>query len=270
MPFTLLKGTFKPAAGIPDGDSIRFVPVDPNPLYALPRKGRIPRVNENNGTVQLRFEGIDSMEKDAKEPFASNATKTNLTLLGLKDLSDEAAGYILTNQIGPNGRPICFVFPGVINKQDGSSVFLNTALMKESVNYELIERGVAYPLFYDTLYADLRESLAAAAQAARSSGKGFWPNDKTKVGVTWGGASSLPTLDPIFPKLWRRLEKYTQDRGFRDESDTLEAFNDFLQANRDRLVIISKSRATDFDNIVEVNGSTVHLLFDAEDIFFMS
>ncbi len=40
MPFTMLKGTFKPAAGFPDGDSIRFAPHDPSPLFALPRQGR--------------------------------------------------------------------------------------------------------------------------------------------------------------------------------------------------------------------------------------
>lgn len=270
MPFTLLKGIFKPEAGIPDGDSVRFAPNNPSPLFSLPRRGRTPRVNENNGTVQLRFEGIDSMEKDAKEPFASNATNKNLELIGLTSPTDEAEGYILANQIGPNGRPICFVFKGTTSEQDGASIFLDVDRIKESVNYQLIEAGAAYPLFYDTLFADLRLELATATRNARSAGQGFWPDDKTKIGVTWSGAGSLPNLDPIFPKLWRRLEKYTQNRDFRDESATLDAFIDFLQADRDRLVIISESRATDLDNVVEVQGNKVQLSFDPENIFFFS
>ena len=265
-----MKGTFKPAAGRPDGDSVRFAPKDPSPLFSLPRRGRRPRVNQNNGTVQLRFEGIDSMEKDAKEPFASDATNKNFELLGLTSPTDEADGYILANQIGPKGRPICFVFSGSAEEEDGESVFLTVERMKESVNYKLIEAGAAYPLFYDTLFTDLRSELATATKNARTAEIGFWPNDKTNIGVIWTGAASLPNLDPIFPKLWRRLEKYTQNRDFRDESDTLDAFIDFLEANRDRLIIISESRPTDLDNIIEVDAATVRLPILPEDILFLS
>ncbi len=204
MPFTLLKGTFKPEAGTPDGDSMRFKPDNPAPLFALPREGRAPRVNRNNGTVQLRYEGIDTLEKDAKEPFASDATKKNRELTGVPNQNDEAEGYILANQIGPNGRPICFVFAGTTLEGDGQSIFLDRNRVKDSVNYQLLDAGVAYPLFYDTLFGDLRVELASAAASARTTAKGFWPHDKTKDGVTWGGAQSLPNLQPIFPKLWRR------------------------------------------------------------------
>jgi hypothetical protein len=88
--------------------------------------------------------------------------------------------------------------------------------------------------------------------------------------VTWSGAASLPELDPIFPKLWRRLERYTQQRDFRDESDTLDAFIDFLEANKDRLIVVSESRPTDLDNIVKVDGAAVLLTVLPEDIVFMS
>lgn len=270
MPYTLLKGRFKPGAGIPDGDSVRFAPDDPSPLFTLPRKNRRPRVNRNNGTVQLRYEGIDSVETDAKEPFATDATKKNLKLIGLEDANDEIDGHILANQIGPNGRPICFVYAGSATEEDGASVFLDVARMKESVNYKIIEAGTAYPLFYDTLFADLRDEMAAATKAARSTGVGLWPADRTSAGVEWGGSSSLPNLAPIFPKLWRRLEKYTQNRDFRDESSTLEAFTEFLETSRDRLVVISESRATDFDNVVVVEENRVRLPVLPEDMFFLS
>lgn len=270
MPFTLLKGRFKPDTGIPDGDSVRFAPTDPSPLFTLRRQGRTPRINQNNGTVQLRFEGIDALEKEAKEPFASDATSKNLDLLGLSNPSDESDGYILANQIGPHGRPICFVFAGTIDEPDGSSIFLDVEQMKQSVNFQLIDSGVVYPLFYDTLFYDLRSALSDAVVNARRSGQGIWPHDKTVAGVKWAGASSLPNLEPIFPKLWRRLEKYTQHRDFRDEADTLDAFIDFLQSNPDRLFILSENRFSDLDDLVVINGDMVSLPFQPEDLLFLS
>lgn len=270
MPFTLLQGVFKPDAGVPDGDTIRFVPENPDLLLTLPRQGRSPRINTNNGTVSLRYEGIDAIERDAIEPFASNATKQNLNRLGLTSPTDETPGYILTNQIGPNGRPICFVFAGTAPEADGTRIFLDAERMEESINCQLVETGSVYPFFFDTLFAELREVLAAATIAARSSNIGFWPQDKTTMGVDWQGGSSLPTIDPIFPRLWRRLERYTQDRDFRNESDTLDVFIDFLMANKDRLFIISESRFTDLDNIVEIDGSQIRLMATPEDLIFTS
>ena len=57
MPFTLIKGTFEPSFGIPDGDSIRFVPDDPSPIFRLRRRGFAPKLNQKNGSIQLRYEG---------------------------------------------------------------------------------------------------------------------------------------------------------------------------------------------------------------------
>lgn len=270
MPFTLLRGIFKPDAGFPDGDTIRFVPENPDLLFSLPRQGRLPRVNANNGTVSLRYEGIDAVEKDAIEPFALDATNQNLDRLGLTSPTDEAPGYILTNQIGPNGRPISFVFAGTPDEEDGDQIFLEAGRMQDSVNYQLVESGAVYPFFFDTLFADLRGVLATATNAARSSELGLWPSDRTTIGVEWEGASSLPTLDPILPRLWRRLERYTQDRDFRDESETLDGFIDFLMANSDRLFIVSESRFTDLDNIVEIDGSQIRLTTVPEDLIFTS
>ncbi len=194
----------------------------------------------------------------------------NLKLVGLTSDEDEADGYILANQIGPHGRPICFIFAGDAPEDDGARVFLDIDRMQESVNYRLIEAGAVYPLFYDTLYCDLRNALANAALQAQDSCMGFWSADKSVSGVEWGGADSLPNLDPIFPKLWRRLEKYTQNRDFRDESNTLDAFIDFLETSQDRLIIVSKGCFTDLDNIVDIDGDSVRLRYRPHDLVFVS
>src|SRR3712207_8517610 len=65
MPLLLIKGTFRPGTGVPDGDTVRFAPDDPDLLFRLARQGRPPRLN--NGTVPLRYEGIDAMERGARQ-----------------------------------------------------------------------------------------------------------------------------------------------------------------------------------------------------------
>lgn len=273
MPFTLIQGTFKPDAGIPDGDTVRFAPDNSMLLFLLDQRGRPPGINRTNGTISLRYEGIDAMEKSARTPESSDATKKNLDLLGITDTVRETRGYILSNQLGTYGRPISFIFTGnpEDGEGDGDSIFLTAERMKTSLNYQLIENGNAYPLFYDTLFSDLRQELTDAVLAALAANRGVWQDDATTSGVIWGGADSLDTLEPIFPKLWRRLEGYTQDRDFRDDSDTLDEFIDYLQSKRsERLFIISENRFTGFDNIVEVSGSTIKLLFQPEDLVFMS
>ena len=61
MPFTLIKGSFEPNLGRPDGDSIRFVADDTTPIFRLRRRGRPPKINQSNGSIQLRYEGIDTI-----------------------------------------------------------------------------------------------------------------------------------------------------------------------------------------------------------------
>ena len=110
MPFTLIKGFFAPDLGRPDGDSMRFVADDPAPFFRLRRRGRPPRINADNGSIQLRYEAIDTMESRALEAFSAAATAANL------DFADATAGrsrgYVCSTQLGPHGRPIVFAFAG--------------------------------------------------------------------------------------------------------------------------------------------------------------
>lgn len=270
MPFKLIKGEFVPEAGRPDGDSMRFRPDDPSPLFQLQRRGRAPRINPQNGTIQLRFEGIDTMESRAAAPFSSDATTSNLELCGVADGTGTAPGYILTNQIGPNGRPISFIYAGDTSEQDGEDVFLDVDRMKESVNFQQLTTGHAYPLFYDTLFFDLRNSMAAETASARTAGNNVWAADETNTGATYSGQDSLETMPPLFPKLWRRLETYSRNRDVLDPN-SLNEFMDYIRSLREeRVVIVSQMRTTGFDDVIEVDRDTIKMSVLPEDLIVVS
>src|SRR5215218_9795870 len=172
MGFTLIKGRFRPAAGVPDGDSVRFEPDDADLMRSIPRV----RMPPNATTVQLRYEGIDTLEKHAIQPHAQNARDTNLALLGTGGADDDigARGFILTREGDmKSGRPVSFVFAGETADEDGKSVFLRPEQVRDSVNGKLVEAGLAYPLFYETLFKELREVLIAALQAARAADREY-------------------------------------------------------------------------------------------------
>ena len=195
------------------------------------------------------------MENGARTPESSNATEKNLDLLGITDTVRETKGYILSNQLDPNGRAISFIFTGKPKdgEADGDSIFLTPERLKTSINYKLIANGTTM------------------VQTARKAKKGILQNDATTEGVTWKGASSLDKLPPLFPKLWRRLQEYTLDRDFRDDSETLDEFIDYLQIKRsERVLVVSQGRFTGFDNVIEVNGNAIKLLFQPEELIFMS
>ncbi|SFB39516.1 hypothetical protein SAMN03159496_03413 [Rhizobium sp. NFR07] len=229
MSFWLLKGRFAPQLGQPDGDSVRFIPDDPAPLFRLRRRGAAPGINAENGSVQLRYEGIDCLEKAAIQPYSSDATASNLGLVAPPQ--SDARGYICTNQLDPHGRPVCFVFSGDIARTDGTRIRLDPADIATSVNATQLERGHAYPLFYDTLYADLRLHLAAICTNARQSGAGVWSADATTSGFAWN--SDLAGLPPIFPKLWRRIDTYRRDETFFDPNDPTANLQAYIASLRE-------------------------------------
>jgi hypothetical protein len=270
MPFTVIKGNFSPQFGRPDGDSVRFVPDNPDLIGGLRRTGAGPNINRSNGSVQLRYEAIDTMESAALQPFSGDATASNLELAGTNGGANAAPGYILSRQLGPNGRPICFAFAGETDLEDGDdTVFVDADMIDSSINVAQLRLGHAYPLFYDTLFHDLRDHCRAVSNAAKAAGLQVWAADATQSGATWTG--DIDTLAPIFPKLWRRLDRYVSDETFFDADAPLANFKAWFEHQRDeRILIMSEGRFTGFDDVVEVDGDTVRMTVAPDDIVVVS
>ena len=264
MPFTLIKGQFVPAAGEPDGDSVRFRADDP--IFWLKLEGRRVDINFENRTVQTRFEGIDAIEKRATKPLSAEAKNSMLSLINYdRDTNPEPEGYILARMTDTHGRPICFAFSGNIDGNDGSDVFLDQPMLRNSVNYKQMEAGFAYPLYYNTLFRDLREAFNEALRSAKSPpSKGYWPTDATMTGVTVNDRHSLSTIEPIWPKLWRRLEEYLPTH------DNLDDFIMWLEEKGERVDILPIMEQKGLEDVVKVEGNHVSLTEEPENLRVVS
>lgn len=262
MGFTLIKGKFKPLTGMPDGDSVRFEAFNNahfDNLEGVPVK--IGTGVETRNSVQLRFEGIDAIEKKAIEPLATEAKENMKKLLQFDKVTNpEPVGYILTRMTDPHGRLVSYVFAGATPLVDGSNVFLSATLLGKSVNFKQVKDGYAYPLYYNTLFAALRNKFNAALVFAKNNNKGYWPTDKTNSGVEVQGSNSLPTIAPIWPKLWRRLEEYLRDNA------TLEGFIPFLEAKNERIVVMPIIEERGLQDLVDVTGDIVKLTVKPENL----
>jgi endonuclease YncB( thermonuclease family) len=260
MPFTLVEGIYRPAAGTPDGDSVRFEPEDADLMRSIPGV----RMKSSATTVQLRYEGIDALEKHAIKPHAQDARDVNLQLLGTKGVNDPvgAPGYILTREGDKkSGRPVCFVYTGEADEEDGSQVMLQPSRVAKSVNYQLMEAGMVYPLFYETLFKELRDELLKALQTARTNNAGYINLDQSAGGVTYTGPAEIGNLLPIFPKLFRRLDEWN--------GETLQGFITWLEQNdNERVHTLSDDRFIGFQDALEVNGDSVRLAYAPEDMVF--
>jgi endonuclease YncB( thermonuclease family) len=262
MPFLIIKGVFNPQSGIPDGDSVRFLADDDSLFDQL--EGRVEL--KSGGEVQLRYEGIDALEKAAIKPFSSDATKRNKELLGGE--KNGRPGYILSSNADKNGRPVCFVFTGDAPDVDGSKIMLEAEALLQSVNYQLLVEGIVYPMFYETLYKELRDEMVIAVKAARQGELLVWKEDLSNKGFTIKPPVNLAKLAPIFPKLWRRLETFYNRPS--NKTKTVEQFVESLAQGEDRLFTIPDQRWIKFSTALEVSGDKLKLKYKPEEMIFRS
>jgi hypothetical protein len=297
MPFITIKGTYRltgmnqqgNATGFqPDGDSIQFKPDNPLLLDQLERLGH-PYKLTGIGSLNLRFEGIDTLELHYQsvgpltfQPFAAVARDFLTGQLGMNPVPyvqpknivvdppvpvDAVPGYILSRNLEFNGRPVSFAYAGNPPDPDGTKVILDACRLQSSLNYRLVAAGHAYPLFYDTLFADLRMSLAMAARSARKLGFGVWAGDLTTAGIVINGVGDLEVNGVIFPKLFRRLVDYMRKLNTTD----LTGFPHWVATEEEEQVLdLAETNFTHFDNIIGIIGNVVALQRRPEDVVFVS
>jgi endonuclease YncB( thermonuclease family) len=277
MSFTLIKGTFHVTGYSPDGDSVRFSALDTK----LWKRLSGPAVETNaRRHAQLRIEAVDALETHymgSSQPLgaAHAARKFLLSFLGIDDVvwddsqsfvvkaKDGTEGHILARSTESNRRPVAFVFAGESDEKDGAEINLDRSILKESLNYRLLSRGLAYPMYYNGLFSDLRSPLSRAVANARTEGKGLWPTDRTNKGFSVSDLKAITEEVAIMPKLFRRIISYMGEGG------KIEGFKEQLQRGCEPLVRISEVHFTRFDAIVEMKGEKVRLSEPPENLIFM-
>ena len=298
MPFLVIEGTFqlldRTRAGQitgfePDGDSIQFKPKNRALLNKLTRLSQPVRFSAI-GSVQLRFEGIDALElhfqgKNQPRPLADDARNFMTKQLGLDPVQysppsllrvkpptphDGAPGYIISRSLEVHGRPVSFVFSGKPPAKDGQAINLTPSLLKRSLNYKSILQGFAYPLFYDTLFKDLRDPLSAATREARTKKHGLWTHDGSQTGVRATSDAELQQTGVTFPKLFRRLTEY-----YAGPNAGLTKFLSFPKLHLEQVQNIDPksplfTNFTHFDNVIQVKNSKVLLRQAPETLVFVS
>jgi endonuclease YncB( thermonuclease family) len=267
MPFTLIKGRFKPMAGTPDGDSIRFLADEVKLWKNL--EGRTVELGtgpETKNTALLRLDGVDAIERGATTPLAEQARDSLFRVIGFDEHSNpEPRGFILTRMTDDvAGRPISLAFAGTTRRNDGTTVFADGPMLRESINIHQARAGFAYPLYYNTLFAELRKEIDEAINLAKEDKAGFWPADRTTQGVTVKRHADLATVAPIWPKLWRRLDEYLR------KNKSLAGFVQFLENSNERVDVLNVMEERGFQDLVEVRNSTVRMIEPPENLRFIA
>lgn len=269
----------------PDGDTVKFAPDTPALVETLPRQsGRAPKINSRG--ISVRLEGIDALETHFMETHqelagANAARDVLLAELGFTNVEffddlpnkvrsadqDSLRGHVLSNGIDGNGRLIGFVYPGDFARPDGTDVFVDEALLDQSVNTTLIADGHVYPAFYATLPADLRTHLADLSRAARNSQPplALWPRSTADP----NGAATIVDLEAaerlvIWPKLFRRIVPYLA-AGF----PNFDGFDSWLRADPvdrdDELFLLERLERGNLHDVVRAAGDTIRLTVWPED-----
>ncbi len=284
MPYTLLRGDFVirypdlPRQGPePDGDTVKFRPDTPGLVEGLPRpSGTPPELNARG--ISVRLEAIDALEthfgETHQELAGANAARDALLAdLGFTNVryfadmpnkvesadQDTVRGHVLANGVDANGRLVAFAYAGDHAGPDGMSVFVDEALAGRSANARLLAAGHAYPAFYTTLPATLRQHLAASSAAARAAGAGIWARSTADPDGP-ATVADLPAAEAlvIWPKLFRRIVPYLA-AGFPD----FDGFDAWLRAdpvNRDdALFLIDTLEQGNLHDVVHAAGRQIRL-----------
>jgi hypothetical protein len=293
VPFFVITGSFhlvgRTSTGAesgfePDGDSMQFRPANPALLDLLTQVGARYKLTAI-GSTQLRFEGIDALELhfDGTHQPRPIADRSRNYLTGELDMNpvpyrppkntrvrppvmrDAIPGFILSRSLEAKGRPVAFAYEGAPPQADGSEVYLRPSLLRQSLNFRSLERGHAYPLFYDTLFADLRKALAQAAISARRARRGLWRSDRSSRGLAVTDQAALEREGVIFPKLFRRLTDFLKQPGA-----TMDRFLLWLAATKEQVLELPSMNFTHFDDVLAVQGNTVKMRLRPEEIAFVS
>lgn len=287
--YCIIKGSFIPKNYEPDGDSVRFIADNPDLYQNLHGSYRI-KPSRKDGSVQLRFEAVDAPEihyGKASQRFGDKARDQLLAWMGFKNIQyfpnnpdrvqssepETVRGAILSKAAEANGRPISYILleNDAAPLKDGDWVRVDDALLKSTINYRLLDEGIAYYTVYTSTPFDHRQLLRKVASQARDANRGVWELDTTTEFVLVSQDSIGPDGQLILPKLFRRCTDYLKDvdNGFQGNlADWLIWISGGSRNENDR-VIIHDYLEVWLSDLIDQRNKRIVFKADMLDIMFM-
>lgn len=302
LPFyRVIKGNFVIINKEPDADSIRFVAKDPNLYQPLQYAYLIyKKINKTDGSLQLRLEAVDAPEVHygkASQPLGVRFRDQFLDWMGFRNIKfedekqpnrvtsaepDTIPGAILSKSAEVNGRPISYLLlaPDVEQLRgndgnpvkDGDSIEVNNQVLQRTINYRLIEQGLAFYTVYTSTPFDHRMLLRGVALDARKARRGVWDADVTTEFVLDDPDSIGPNGQLILPKLFRRCTDYLKAvaGGFSGNlTEWLTSTSASISRQEDDQVVVNDSLIVRLSSLVIQSNRTIIFQTDPLDIMFV-
>jgi len=244
--YQVILGQFVIVGKEPDGDSVRFIAKRRNAYRGLSRDDRI-KPSRQDGSVQLRFEGVDAPELHygkAAQPLGKASRDRLLDWIGFKAIEfagknsnlvreaqpEAIPGAILTQAVEINGRPVSYVLlaADADSLKDGDWVQVNESLLLQTLNFRLLAEGMAYYTVYTSTPLEHRQLLRQPAAKAREKSRGVWELDTTDSFTLKSQDDLGPNGQLILPKLFRRCTDYLKDTSLEGQ-DEEDIFRDTLR-----------------------------------------
>jgi endonuclease YncB( thermonuclease family) len=243
--FLALKGAFVIIGKSPDGDSVRFKPENQNLLFQLKNPSRI-KVSAD-GSVQLRFEGIDAPELhygSLEQPLGAKSRDVLLREMGFSNVQlenrlvrsstpKEIRGVILSQAAEGNGRPISYVIVGAFANvfEDGSRVEVTDTILEKTLNTTMLQNGMAYYTVYSSTPPNQRDYLKGISVKARVAKRGVWAVDRSAGFVLQKQADIDVGGQLILPKFFRRASDYLDAKRKKEFQGNLKAWLEWTKTN---------------------------------------
>jgi endonuclease YncB( thermonuclease family) len=282
--YNVIFGEFVIIGKQPDGDSLRFKADNASLLAKLKNASRLKE--SKDGTVQLRFEGIDAPELHyggTRQPMGRESRDRLLEWMGFRNVRyqeltvsgsspERVRGAIMSSMVERNGRPVAYVFGNAeaTGLKDGSSIRVDDTRLRLTLNALSLEKGMSYFTVYNSMPQAQINTFKALANKARTSKLGIWARDKTSEFTLENSGSINDTGQLILPKLFRRATDYLNAKR---KNRTNASFKNWLIESRNTPnpqdgLLLEQGNKKRLSDLIEENGSRVRFKADTLELVF--
>ena len=282
--YKVIFGEFVILGKQPDGDSVRFKADNPSLLAKLKNASRLKE--SKDGTVQLRFEGIDAPELHyggTLQPMGRESRDRMLEWIGFRNVRyqeltvsgsspERVRGAILSASVERNGRPVAYVLGNAeaTGLRDGSSMNVDDTRLRLTLNALSLEKGMSYFTVYNSMPDAQIKTFRALTEKARTTKLGVWARDKTNEFTLENTGSINESGQLILPKLFRRATDYLSAKR---KNKTSTSFKQWLIDSRDTAnsqdgLLLERGSKKRLSDLIEQNGSRVRFKADTLELVF--